>query len=173
MSEFEDLRAAVRDVPDFPRAGILFRDVGPLLADPRLFARSIAALAAPFVGSGITHVAAVESRGFIFGAPLALALNAALVLIRKPGKLPAAAWHVEYALEYGTDALEMHRDACHAGARVLIVDDVMATGGTARAARELVERSGAAVVAVSVLIELTALRGRDAVGATTMSVLRY
>jgi adenine phosphoribosyltransferase len=167
------LRALVRDVPDFPKPGILFRDVTPLLADRSAFVESIAAIAAPFRDDRITHVAAIESRGFIFGAPLAIALGAGLLLVRKAGKLPAARWREEYALEYGSDALELHEDACGVAARVLVVDDVLATGGTARAACALVERGGATVAAVTVLIELSALGGRAAVGRRVESVLRY
>ena len=173
MTDDAGLRALIRDVPDFPRPGILFRDVTPLLAEPAAFARSIDQLALPFRDERITHVAAIESRGFIFGAPLALALGAGLVPIRKSGKLPAARWREEYALEYGTDALELHQDACGKQARVLVVDDVLATGGTARAAGALVERGGAAVVGLAVLIELVALGGRTAVARRVESVLRY
>ena len=157
-----EIVGALRDVPDFPRAGILFRDITPLLARPALFARVTDAMAAPFARAGVTHVAAVESRGFLFGAPVAQRLGAALVPIRKPGKLPFTAERHDYALEYGRDALEIHVDACDARAVVLVVDDVLATGGTAAAAAALVRRLGAAVAGFSFLIELTALGGRAA-----------
>jgi adenine phosphoribosyltransferase len=166
-----DVRAAIRDVPDFPRPGILFRDITPLLASPGLFVRATDAMAAPFARSGITHVVAVESRGFIFGAPLAQRLDAALVPVRKPGKLPARVERHEYALEYGTDALEIHADACHARATVLVVDDVLATGGTAAAAAALVHRLGAEVVGFSFLLELGALGGRAALPAGAIFTL--
>jgi adenine phosphoribosyltransferase len=161
VSAVDALRASIRDVPDFPSAGILFRDVTPLLGDPRLLRTSIDALVEPFAGDAITHVAGVESRGFIFGTGAALSLGAGFVPIRKRGKLPAATWSEEYALEYGTDALEVHRDACAPAARVLIVDDVLATGGTLGATIALVEQAGGVVTAVSVVIELAALGGRE------------
>jgi adenine phosphoribosyltransferase len=156
-----DVRRAIRDVPDFPKPGILFKDITPVLLDPALFRRVTEALAEPFAAGGITHVIAIESRGFILGAPVALHLGAALVPMRKPGKLPAAHAREEYALEYGSDALEMHADAVPEGARVLIVDDVLATGGTAAAACRLVERVGGDVVGLSFLMELSFLHGRD------------
>ncbi len=167
------LLAAIRNVPDFPRPGILFRDVTPLIGDGPLFRAAIAALVAPFAADSITHVAAVESRGFLFGAAIADRLGAGLLPVRKAGKLPAECLREEYALEYGTDALELHRDACGSGARVLVVDDVLATGGTARAACALVERAGAAVVGIAVLIEIEPLGGRAAVGRRVESVIRY
>jgi adenine phosphoribosyltransferase len=157
----ERIRARVEDVPDFPKAGILFRDITPLLGDAAAFADAIALMAEPFRGQGIDAVLGIESRGFMFGAPLALALSAAFVPVRKPGKLPRACQRVEYALEYGTDALEMHSDALHGRRRVLLVDDVIATGGTARAALELARGAGAEVVAAAFLIELGFLRGRE------------
>lgn len=151
----------MRDIPDFPSAGIVFKDITPLLQDPVLFADVLAAMAQPFAGAGITHVAAIESRGFLFGPTIAMALGARLVPVRKPNKLP---WHtvrVEYTLEYGTDALEVHRDAFPEGARVLIVDDVLATGGTATAAGQLVTALAGAVCGATFLGELPALRGRE------------
>src|SRR5688500_1776065 len=125
------LLAALRDVPDFPRPGVVFKDIPPLLGDPELFAAATRAMAEPFAADGVTHVAAIESRGFLFGAPVAQHLGAGLIPLRKPGKLPAPAHRVEYALEYGHDAPEAHTDACGSAARVLVVDDVLATGGTA------------------------------------------
>ncbi len=155
------LRQAIRDVPDFPKPGIIFKDITPVLLDPQLFAVAVRDLAQPFKGTGVTRVVAIESRGFIFGAPVALGLEAGLVPVRKPGKLPADRQRVEYMLEYGTDALEMHSDAIGAHDRVLIVDDVLATGGTAEAAGRLVRARGATVVGFSFLIELEFLNGRE------------
>ena len=163
MSAANDLemrmRAAIRDVPDFPKPGIVFKDITPLLCDPRLFRQATDALAAPFRDTGITHVLAVESRGFILGAPVAHELSAGFVPIRKVGKLPFRTESVEYALEYGTDKLEIHIDAWPSRARVLIVDDVLATGGTAAAACQLAEKIGGEVVGLSFLIELAFLKG--------------
>lgn len=152
------VRAAVRDVPDFPRPGILFKDLTPVFGDAALFAAVVDAMAAPWSEAGITHVAAAESRGFILGAPVSQRLGAAFVPLRKPGKLPAATVRVEYALEYGYDALEMHADAC-GGGRVLVLDDVLATGGTAAAACALVEAGGGAVAGCAFLLELGFLHG--------------
>ncbi|HEY6157784.1 MAG TPA: adenine phosphoribosyltransferase [Gemmatimonadales bacterium] len=156
----QDIYRAIRDVPDFPKPGILFKDITPLLLDSSAFRRAVELLSAPFAGAGVTRVVSIESRGFLLGAPVALALDAGLVPIRKPGKLPAARGRVEYALEYGTDALEMHRDAVGRADRVLIVDDVLATGGTAEAAAKLVRTYGAEVVGFTFLIELDFLKGR-------------
>lgn len=153
------LRARIRDVPDFPSPGILFKDVTPLLADPALFRATIEAMAAPFRNDGITHVAAIESRGFLFGAPIALLLDAALVPLRKVGKLPFRTERIDYALEYGSAALEAHVDACTPGSRVLVVDDVLATGGTAAAACQLIERVGGEVAGLVFLLALEALGG--------------
>jgi adenine phosphoribosyltransferase len=153
------LTARIRDVPDFPQPGVLFRDITPMLADPTAFKVAIEAMAEPF--SGIDHVVAIESRGFILGAPVAYCLGAGLVLVRKVGKLPSSTLREEYALEYGTNTVEIHSDAIKPGERVLIVDDVLATGGTVRAAANLVERLGAQVVGISLLIELTFLAGRE------------
>jgi adenine phosphoribosyltransferase len=169
-----DLRAAIRDVPDFPKPGIVFKDITPLLADADLFQRATAAMAEPFRKSGITHVVAIESRGFLLGAPVAQHLGAGLIPVRKPGKLPAKTAFVEYALEYGTDKLEIHADACDHAARVLIVDDVLATGGTASATAELVRGRGAHVAGFSFLMILTFLPGLSRLeGASTHAVLRY
>jgi len=157
----QDIYQAIRDVPDFPKPGIMFKDITPLLLDPGRFRRAVELMAAPFRGSEVRRVVSIESRGFLLGAPIALLLDAGLVPIRKPGKLPAARGRVEYALEYGTDALEMHRDAVGQGDRVLIVDDVLATGGTAEAAAKLVRAHGAHVVGFTFLIELDFLKGRE------------
>jgi adenine phosphoribosyltransferase len=153
------LRRTLRDVPDFPKPGIVFKDITPVLADPELFAAVISAMAAPFTDESITHVAGIESRGFIVGAAVAQRLRAGFIPIRKPGKLPWKTAGKDYALEYGTDRLEMHVDACTAGSRVLLVDDVLATGGTAAAACELIEGTGATVSGCSFLLSLVALRG--------------
>ena len=157
----QEIYQAIRDVPDFPKPGIMFKDITPLLLDPARFRRSVELMAAPFGGSKVRRVVSIESRGFLLGAPIALLLEAGLVPIRKPGKLPAARGRVEYALEYGTDALEMHRDAVGQGDRVLIVDDVLATGGTAEAAAKLVRAHGAQVMGFTFLIELDFLKGRE------------
>lgn len=162
---------ALRDVPDFPKPGILFKDITPVLADPRLMHDVVEAMCAPHLTEGITHIVAVESRGFLFGMPMALALGVPFVPVRKPGKLPWRTTREEYELEYRRDILEMHEDALEFGGadatgsgqgapRVLIVDDVLATGGTAAAAGRLVERLGGSVVGVSVLVELAFLGGR-------------
>ena len=164
----------IRDVPDFPKPGIMFKDITPLLADARLFAKATEAMARPFRDAGITHVVAIESRGFLLGAPVAQHLGAALIPVRKPGKLPSKTAAVEYALEYGTDKLEIHADACDHRARVLIVDDVLATGGTARATAELVTGRGAALAGFSFLMTLSFLGGVDRLGrATVHQVVTY
>ena len=155
----DQLRRAIRDVPDFPKSGIVFKDITPILLDAALFHRVTEAMAAPFAADAITHVIGIESRGFILGARVAQHLGAAFVPVRKPGKLPSIVERVQYALEYGTDALEMHRDALGSADRALIVDDVLATGGTARATCELVERIGARVVGCSFLMTLSFLPG--------------
>jgi adenine phosphoribosyltransferase len=164
----------IRDVPDFPKAGIVFKDITPLLLEPAIFRRAVELMAAPFQDLGVSRVVSIESRGFLFGAPIALALDAGLVPIRKPGKLPGERGRIEYALEYGTDALEMHRDAVSEPDRVLVVDDVLATGGTAAAAGELVRRHRATVVGFTFLIELEFLKGRDRLAQEVVqAVLRY
>jgi adenine phosphoribosyltransferase len=155
----DTLRALIRDVPDFPKPGILFKDVTPLLADPHGLAAAVDALAEPLRGRGITKVLAVEARGFILGAPVALALGAGLVPVRKAGKLPWTVESEEYVLEYGTDRLEVHADAVAAGETVAIVDDVLATGGTAAATVRLARTLGADVAACAFLLELSILAG--------------
>lgn len=157
----EELKRTIRDVTNFPKPGIVFKDVTPVLLEPKLFQAAVQAMTEPYRSARISRVVSIESRGFLFGAPIALELGAGLVPIRKPGKLPAATQRVEYALEYGTDALEMHHDAVQAGDRVLVVDDVLATGGTANAAAQLVGGTGASVVGFSFLIELGFLNGRQ------------
>jgi adenine phosphoribosyltransferase len=161
--EHEELRqrliTALRDVPDFPKPGIVFKDITPVLADPTLLRDVVAALAAPWEESGVTHVAGIESRGFILAAPVAIALGAGFIPIRKPGKLPWKTAGKSYDLEYGTDRLEMHIDACPAPARVLLVDDVLATGGTASAACELIEQVNGSVLGCSFLLSIAVLHG--------------
>jgi adenine phosphoribosyltransferase len=170
----DDLRRAVRDVPGFPKPGIIFKDITPLLADGALFPQACEQMAAPFAGAGVTLVAAIESRGFLLGGPVAQALGAGIVPIRKVGKLPYTTRRVTYQLEYGTDALEVHIDACAKGANVLIVDDVLATGGTAAAACELIESVGGRVVGCSFLIALSFLNGGSRLdGRRLESVLTY
>jgi adenine phosphoribosyltransferase len=156
-----DLKAYIRDIPDFPKPGILFRDITPLLLNPAAFGASIEQLAKLYEGRQLDAIAAAEARGFLFAAPLALRLGVSLVPIRKPGKLPHETVAQEYALEYGTDRLEVHRDALAEGKRVLLVDDVLATGGTMRACCDLVTRIGAHVIGCAFLIELMFLGGRE------------
>jgi adenine phosphoribosyltransferase len=168
------LRVAIRDVPDFPKPGIVFKDITPLLADASLFRAACESMAAPFRGDGIDIVAAVESRGFMLAGPIAVALGAGLVPIRKVGKLPYERRRVEYELEYGIDALEVHVDACAGRGRVLIVDDVLATGGTAAAACTLIESVGGTVAGCSFLIALGFLGGAERLGGRRLeSVLTY
>ena len=155
-----DLKTQIRHVPDFPKPGILFYDITTLLQDPAGLRAAIESLAQPFTGKGIDLVVGIESRGFIFGAPVADRIGAGFVPIRKPGKLPSRVVRQSYALEYGTDTLEMHADAVKKGQRVLIVDDLLATGGTARATTDLVKGVGGNVVALAFLIELAGLNGR-------------
>jgi adenine phosphoribosyltransferase len=169
-----DLRPYIRDVPDFPKPGILFKDITPLLADVAAFRAAVEGLAAPFRGRGIDVIAAPEARGFIFAAPLALELGAGFVPIRKPGKLPYRTISREYDLEYGRDALHVHEGVIAAGRRVLLLDDVLATGGTMRACRDLVGLAGGEVVAFAFLVELSFLGGRDGLGdAEVFSLIRY
>ena len=156
-----DLASFIRDIPDFPVEGILFKDITPLLQNPQAFREAIDQLAARYKDRAIDQVVAIESRGFIFGAPLAYKLGAGFIPVRKPGKLPAETISVEYTLEYGTNTLEMHKDALKPGDRVLLVDDLLATGGSARAAANLVEQLGGKVEGIAFLIELEFLHGRS------------
>ena len=168
------LESFIRDIPDWPKKGILFRDITPLLRDAKAFAGAIAALAAPFADKKIDYVAAVEARGFIFGSAVAEKIQAGFVPIRKHGKLPYTTESVTYDLEYGTDTLEVHMDAVTQDARVLMVDDLLATGGTMAAACQLVEKMGADVVGVTLLIELAALGGRAKLdGYSVSSIITY
>ena len=169
-----DVRRLIRDIPDFPKPGIVFKDITPLLADGPAFRRVTAHMAAPYQQSRITHVVGIESRGFILGAPIAQHLGAGFVPVRKPGKLPSRTETLEYALEYGTDRLEIHADAVHRGARVLLVDDVLATGGTADATCQLVERLGGEVVGCSFLMALSFLPGIERMrGRPVRTVVTY
>jgi adenine phosphoribosyltransferase len=168
------IRKRVRDVPDFPKKGILFRDLTPVLADPKAFKECIDQLAARVTKLGVSRIVAIESRGFLFGAPVAFQLGIGLTIVRKPGKLP---WHKDketYALEYGTDTLEMHTDGVTRGDRVAVIDDLLATGGTAEAVGRLVTRHGAEVSGYGFVVELTALKGAERLGASKVfSLLQY
>ena len=155
----ERLKARLRVVPDFPSPGIMFQDITPVLADSALFRECVEAMAAPWRDAGVTHVAGIEARGFVFGGAVAIELGAGFIPIRKPGKLPYRLVGQDYALEYGSGRLEMHDDACPSGARVLVVDDVLATGGTARAACELVEGVGGRVVGCGFFLVIETLGG--------------
>lgn len=159
------IKARIRDIPDFPHAGIMFKDMTPLLRDPAALAAAAAALVEPFRDAGVAAVLGMEARGFVFGALAAHALGAGFVPLRKPGKLPAATLSEDYALEYGTASLHMHEDALAAGDRVLLVDDLIATGGTAAASLALAHRAGAVIVGCAFVVELDFLRGRDLLGA--------
>ncbi len=169
-----EIEALIRAIPDFPISGILFRDITPLLKDKQGFRQAIDLFVERFSGRGIDHVIGIEARGYIFAAPIAYAIGAGFIPVRKPGKLPHERLTEEYALEYGTNSLEIHADAITKGERVLVVDDVLATGGTAGATARLLERLGATVEAYAFLIELTALRGREAIaGADIVTLISY
>jgi adenine phosphoribosyltransferase len=173
-TEMDQMKSKIRHVPDFPKAGILFYDVTTLLRDRAGFKTAVDSLAIPFEGQGIDIVVGVESRGFIFGAAVADRIGAGFSPVRKPGKLPSTTMKASYALEYGTDTLEIHDDAVSRGQRVLIVDDLLATGGTASATCELVKRLGGEVHALAFLIELVALNGRQKLtGERIHAVLKY
>ena len=169
-----DLHTYIRAIPDFPKPGILFRDITPLLSSPEAFREAIRQLAEPFRGQTIDIVAAAEARGFIFAAPLALELNAGFVPIRKPGKLPFDTHAFHYELEYGTDTLEIHIDGISPGQKVLLVDDLLATGGTIEACCSLVEKTGAKVAGCAFVVELTSLGGAKRIYPhTVVSLLKY
>ena len=169
-----DVTSLVRSIPDFPIQGILFRDITPLLRDKDGFKAAIDLFVDQYSGRGIDYVIGIEARGYILGAPVAYAIDAGFVPVRKPGKLPGSKLTKEYALEYGTNSLEIHDDAIGHGKRVLIVDDLLATGGTAAATRKLLERLGAKVEGLAVLIELKDLHGRDKIGdANVVSFIQY
>lgn len=164
----------IRNIPDFPIPGVQFKDITPLLADARAFAAVVDDLAAPYASEQIDVVAGVEARGYIFSAPVAYRIGAGLVPIRKPGKLPAAVVEVEYSLEYGTNVLQIHQDAFKPGARVLLIDDLLATGGTMAAAAQLVEQLGGIVVGLAFVIELNFLEGRNLLGSYPIrSLIQY
>ncbi len=165
-----DLAKLLRDVPDFPKPGILFKDITPLLASPPAMREAIARLARFDFGK-VDKVAAIESRGFLFGVPLALQLGIGFVPVRKPGKLPWKTNRVEYVLEYGSDAVEIHQDAVHKGERVLLVDDLLATGGTMGAACKLIEECGGTVAGCAFVVELCFLLGRQRLGARQVEAL--
>ena len=172
--EGNDLKRYIRDIPDWPKEGILFRDITPLLLNPKAFAAAINALSADFMGIGIEYVAAVEARGFIFGSAVAEKLGAGFVPIRKKGKLPSRTESITYDLEYGTDTLQVHSDAVEKGGKVLLVDDLLATGGTMAAACKLIEKIGGTVAGIAFLIELAALHGREKVaGYKVTSIISY
>jgi adenine phosphoribosyltransferase len=165
------LESYIRDVPDFPKKGIIFKDITPLLGAPAAFDEAVVLLAGPFEASGVEKVVAVESRGFIFGGALARHLGAGFVPLRKPGKLPHRTVRKTYQLEYGADALEIHADALARGAKVLMVDDLLATGGTMAAACDLVESLGGKIVGVTFVIELLFLHGREKLGGYNVHAL--
>ena len=174
MTSLDKIKSAIRDVPDFPKPGIVFKDITPLLQNSELFKTTLERLAGPFQRKGITHVASIESRGFIFGAPVAYLLNAGYIPVRKKGKLPFKTLSHTYELEYGTDTLEIHADALDGSSRVLIIDDVLATGGTARATCQLVEMLKAKVAGLSFAVELEFLHGREKLrGYDVAALIRY
>lgn len=169
-----DLNKAIRDIPDFPQKGVIFKDITTLLKEPDAFRQATDELTGALDGLDFDVVLGVESRGFIFAATLAYKLEKGLVIVRKPGKLPAETIQVSYELEYGTDTIEMHSDSFQPGQKVVIVDDVLATGGTARAVAELVEKAGGNVAALLFLVELEFLHGREKLaGYEAISILRY
>jgi adenine phosphoribosyltransferase len=170
----EDLRAKIREIPDFPKPGILFYDITTLLKDAGAYREAIDLMVAPHRDAGVDLIVGMESRGFIFSSPIAYQLNAGLIPVRKLGKLPAETLSVEYALEYGSNTLEIHKDAIKPGQKVLIVDDLLATGGTVRGTIELVERLQGEIVGMAFLVELLALKGRERLqGFNVTSVIQY
>jgi adenine phosphoribosyltransferase len=166
-----DLGRYIRQIPDWPKKGILFRDITPLLADSEAFAAAVKQLCRGFENTGIDYVAAVEARGFIFGSAVAARLGTGFIPIRKKGKLPGATESVTYDLEYGQDTLQVHKDAIEKGAKVLMVDDLLATGGTMAAACELIQKIGGAIIGITFLIELSELHGREKLKGYDMQVL--
>lgn len=161
MATVEAIKAAIRDVPDFPKKGIIFKDIAPVLADPDLFKSSIDIFVKRHKGKGITKVAGIDARGFIFGGAVAVALGAGFIPIRKKGKLPWKTYEASYDLEYGSATIAVHQDAFRKGEKVIIVDDLLATGGTAAAAASLIESAGGNVVEIDFVIELAFLKGRE------------
>lgn len=169
-----DLRSYIRSIPDFPKPGIMFRDITPMLKSATAMKEVIRQMAEPYRDHGVTSVLAAEARGFVFGAPLAMELGAAFVPIRKPGKLPYATESFHYDLEYGSDSLEIHKDAIESGDRVLLVDDLLATGGTIEACMKLAQKQGADVVGASFVIELAFLNGRQRLDSNSVcSLIQY
>jgi len=169
-----DLTQYIRDIPDFPKKGILFKDITPLLRDPKALAYAVDLIHSRYIDAGVTAVAGIESRGFIFGCPVARAFHVGFIPIRKPGKLPFDRYSQEYDLEYGTDCVEMHVDAVGPGDRILIVDDLLATGGTAEAARKLIEQGGAEVAGFGFVVELSFLNGAAKLGEVPIySLVKY
>lgn len=169
-----DVKSKIREVENFPKEGILFRDITTALKEPETLRVMIDYLCEQFKDEKIDYIAGIESRGFIFGMPMAYKMNAGFVPVRKPNKLPAATYSQEYELEYGTDKIEIHQDAFPEGANVLVVDDLLATGGTAEAACKLIKKAGANLVGIAFLIELTALEGRKKLeGVNVVSMLKY
>ncbi len=175
LAPVESLKRLIRDVPDFPRPGVVFKDFTPLLADPGGLALAVELMVNPFRGSGVELVIGAESRGFIFGTAVAQSLSAGFVPVRKPGKLPSEVRGVDYQLEYGSDRLEIHADALRPGRRVLLIDDLLATGGTMRACAELASSASAEIAGIAFLIELVPLRGRERLTefGPVRSVLQY
>jgi adenine phosphoribosyltransferase len=174
MVKMDNLKAAIREIPDWPKKGILFYDITTLLKDRLAFQQAIQALALPYQKENVDVVIGIEARGFIFAASVAYAMKAGFVPVRKPKKLPAPTYQAQYSLEYGVDSIEIHQDAVKPGQRVLIVDDLIATGGTAKAAAELVERMGGVLVGFAFLVELEFLHGRDQLTKYNItSVLKY
>lgn len=170
----DDFKKLIRDVPDFPKKGIIFKDITPLLKDPHHFNRVIQIFADRFSGEKIDKVIGIESRGFVFGAPLSLTLGVSFIPVRKAGKLPWTKVSEEYLLEYGSDRVEMHADACASGDRVLVIDDLLATGGTVGAVCKLIEKQGAKVAALGFVVELDFLKGREKLtGRDIFSIVRY
>jgi adenine phosphoribosyltransferase len=167
----ELIKKTIRDIPDFPKPGIIFKDITPLLASPEAFKAAIDLLLEQHRPEKVEGVLAIESRGFVFGAPLALHLSVPLLIVRKPGKLPYKVTSIDYSLEYGTGKLEMHKDSVRPGQRILVVDDLLATGGTAAAATRLVEKEGGAVIGCSFIIELAFLKGREKISPTSVHSL--
>lgn len=167
------LKSAIRDIKDFPIEGIVFKDISPILSDPELLQHSIDLLLATVEGEKIDKVVGIDARGFIFGAPVALALKVGFVPVRKPGKLPWKTFAESYTLEYGTNTVEIHQDAIQPGENVLLIDDLLATGGTASAAAKLINKLGANLVRVSFLVELDDLKGREKINAPVTSIIHY
>ncbi len=170
----DSVKQAIRDIPDFPKAGILFKDITPVLQNGAIFRQAIDALAEQFADQQIDVIVGVESRGFIFASALAYKIGAGLVIVRKPGKLPAATYQETYELEYGTDTLEIHQDAIQSGQKVLIVDDLLATGGTVKATADLLKKFDAKIVGIGFLIKLAFLNGKDKLqGYNVKSLITY